>query len=350
MAFMISISPYQHVRRSTYQIMLLVLLCLIPGIFLQSYFFGLANLLQILLAGVVALLSEALILKLRQRPVLPTIKDGSALLTGVLIAISIPPLAPWWIAVIGTVFAVVFVKQLYGGLGQNIFNPAMAAYVLLLISFPVQMTSWIPVQALHPFVLTFMDQVSALFSGFTLDGYSVAQLSINIDGLTMATPLDTARNGLRSGETISEILSGRAYDASSWQAIQWVNLGFLAGGLILLYKRVIQWHIPIAFLAGISVFSLIAFTYNPDLNISPFFHLFSGATMLGAFFILTDPVSASTTVKGRLVYALLIALIVVIIRNIGGYPDAVAFAVLLGNMCVPFIDYYTQPKVYGRGR
>lgn len=350
MAFMNSTSPHQRARRSTYQIMLLLLLCLIPGVFLQSYFFGFANLLQIILAGVVALLSEALILKLRQRPVLPTIKDGSALVTGVLIAISIPPLAPWWITVIGTVFAIVFVKQLYGGLGQNIFNPAMAAYVLLLISFPVQMTTWIPVQSLHPFSLTLMDQISALLTGFTQDGYTVAQLSVSIDGLTMATPLDTARNALNGGATISEILSSREYGASSWQAIQWVNLGFLIGGLILLYQRVIQWYIPVAFLTGISVFSFIAFAYNPDLNISPLFHLFSGATMLGAFFILSDPVTASTTVKGRLFYALLIALIVVIIRNIGGYPDAVAFAVLLGNMCVPFIDYYTQPKVYGRGR
>ncbi|MCG6199899.1 electron transport complex subunit RsxD [Psychromonas antarctica] len=350
MAFISSSSPYQRVRRSTSEIMLLVLLCLIPGIFLQSYFFGLGNLLQILLASTVALLSETLILILRKRPILSTIKDGSALLTGVLIAIAIPPLAPWWIAVIGTVFAVIFVKQLYGGLGQNIFNPAMAAYVLLLISFPVQMTTWIPVQSLHPFSLTVMDQINALFTGFTLDGYSVAQISTSIDGLTMATPLDTARNALNSGKTISEIFNSPEYKASSWQAIEWVNLGFLIGGLILLYKRVILWYIPIAFLAGISIFSFIAFAYNPDLNISPLFHLFSGATMLGAFFILTDPVTASTTVKGRIFYGVLAALIVVVIRNIGGYPDALAFAVLLANMCVPFIDYYTQPKVYGRGR
>ncbi len=348
MAFMNSSSPHQRVRRSTSQIMLLVILCLIPGIFLQSYFFGFGNLLQIVLAGIVALISEGVILILRQRPIIHTLKDGSALLTAVLIAIAIPPLAPWWVVVIGTVFAVVFVKQLYGGLGQNIFNPAMAAYVLLLVSFPVQMTSWIPVQSLHPFSLTLMDQINALLTGFTLDGYSVKQLSISIDGLTMATPLDTARNALHAGNTISEIFDSPEYKASSWEAIQWVNLGFLLGGLVLLCKRVIQWYIPVSFLTGISVFSFIAFAYNPDLNISPLFHLFSGATMLGAFFILTDPVTASTTVKGRIFYALLIALIVVIIRNLGGYPDAVAFAVLLGNMCVPFIDYYTQPKVYGR--
>ena len=349
MAFINSSSPHQGVRLSTAQIMRMVILCLLPGIFLQSYFFGFGNLLQIILASMVALLSEAFVLKLRQRPILQTLKDGSALLTGILIAIAIPPLAPWWIAVIGTLFAIIFVKQLYGGLGQNLFNPAMAAYVLLLVSFPVQMTTWVPVQSLHPFSVTLSDQINALLTGFTLDGYSVKQLSISVDGLTMATPLDSARNALHSGQTMSEILNSTAYQLSSWQAIRWVNLAFLLGGVILLYKRIIQWYIPVSFLTAMVIFSATAFIYNPELNISPLYHLFSGATMLGAFFILTDPITASTTVKGRILYASLIALIVVVIRNIGGYPDAVAFAVLLGNMCVPLIDYYTQPKVYGRG-
>lgn len=347
MAFINASSPHQRTRRSTSQIMLWVMLCLIPGVAIQSYFFGFTNLLQILLAGLVALAAEAAILKLRKRPVVNTLKDGSALLTGILIAISIPPLAPWWIAVIGTLFAVIFVKQLYGGLGQNIFNPAMAAYVLLLISFPVQMTAWLPMLSLQPFELSILDQLNTLLTGQTLDGYSVAQLSISIDGLTMATPLDTVKNSLKSGFTTTEIFDGANFKASSAQAILWVNLGFLFGGVILLAKRIIQWMIPISFLAGMVIFSFIAFAYQPDLNGSPLFHLVSGATMLGAFFILTDPVSASTTVKGRIYYAFLIAFLVVLIRNVGGYPDAVAFAVLLGNMCVPLIDYYTQPKVYG---
>ena len=151
MAFISASSPHQRTRRSSSQIMVWVMLCLIPGVALQSYFFGFTNILQILLAGIVALGAEAAILKLRKRPIINTLKDGSALLTGILIAISIPPLAPWWVVVIGTLFAIVFVKQLYGGLGQNIFNPAMAAYVLLLISFPVQMTAWLPMYThLHP--------------------------------------------------------------------------------------------------------------------------------------------------------------------------------------------------------
>ncbi len=349
MAFINSSSPHQSVRLSTSQLMRMVILCLLPGIILQTYFFGFGTLLQIILAALVALLSEAFILKLRQRAVVHTLKDGSALLTGILIAIAIPPLAPWWIVVIGSVFAIIFVKQLYGGLGQNLFNPAMAAYVLLLVSFPVQMTTWMPVQSLQPFSVTLLDQINALFTGFTLDGYSVKQLSISIDGLTMATPLDSARNALNAGQTMEQILNSSAYQNSSWQAIRWVNIGFLLGGILLLYKRIIHWYIPVSFISAMIIFSAVAFIYNPELNISPLFHLFSGATMLGAFFILTDPVSAATTVKGRIIYGALIALLVVIIRNVGGYPDALAFAVLLGNMCVPLIDYYTQPKVYGRG-
>jgi len=347
MAYKNASSPHQKQPRTTTQVMLWVIICLIPGVLLQSYFFGSANLIQISLACIVALSSEAFILKLRNRPIANTLKDASAVLTAILIAIAIPPLAPWWIVVIGTAFAIIFVKQLYGGLGQNIFNPAMAAYVLLLISFPVQMTSWLPELSLQPFPLTFLDQISAIFTGFTLDGYSVEQLSISIDGFSMATPLNTARDALHSGFTISEMFNSQEFKTSSWQQINWINGAFLAGGIILLFKRIIQWYIPVSFLLGISVFSFITFAHNPDLYSSPLFHLFSGATMLGAFFILTDPVSASTTVKGRILFALLIAFIVVIIRNIGGYPDAVAFAVLLGNMCVPLIDYYTQPKVYG---
>tara|TARA_R110001583_G_scaffold49303_2_gene154311 strand:- start:3939 stop:4994 length:1056 start_codon:yes stop_codon:yes gene_type:complete len=347
MAFINASSPHQRTRRRSSQIMGWVMLCLIPGVALQTYFFGFSNILQILLAMFTALSAEALILKLRKRPISSTLKDGSALLTGILIAISIPPLAPWWIVVIGTVFAIIFVKQLYGGLGQNIFNPAMAAYVLLLISFPVQMTNWLPMISLQPFEISLLDQINTVLTGYTLDGYSVAQLSTSIDGLSMATPLDTLKNDLKAGFTTTEIFNSVDYKASSSQAILWVNLGFLFGGLILLAKRIILWTIPVSFLAGMALFSFIAFAYQPDLNGSPFFHLLSGATMLGAFFILTDPISASTTVKGRLLYGFLIAFIVVIIRNVGGYPDAVAFAVLLGNMCVPLIDYYTQPKVYG---
>ena len=348
MAFFSSTSPHQHTRRRTPEIMRMVIYALIPGIVVHSYFFGLAIYVQLALAIMTALIAEAAFIKLRKRPVINSLKDYTAVVTAVLLAVSIPSLAPWWVIVIGTVFSIIVVKHLYGGLGQNIFNPAMAGYVLLLISFPVQMTAWLPVESMQAFPTTFQDIVSLIFTGFSIDGYTVTQIKTSIDGYTIATPLETIRNALHSGETISETLKTSLFSADSLQGSQWVNLAFLMGGIALLQKNVIQWYIPISFLAGIIIFSLIPFASDPDIYSSPLYHLFSGATMIGAFFILTDPVTASTTVKGRIIYGLLCALLVIVIRNFGGYPDAVAFAVLLANMCVPLIDYYSKPKVYGR--
>jgi len=347
MAFINLSSPHQHIKRSTSQIMFLVVLCLVPAIILQTYFFGIGNLLQIILAVFTALVAEATILKLRNYPVINTLKDGSAILTAVLIAISIPSLAPWWVVTIGTLFAIIFVKQLYGGLGQNIFNPAMAAYVLLLVSFPVPMTSWNPTNHLLPFSVDIIDQIQLIFTGLTKTGHSLIQLAINVDGLTLATPLNTIQNGLHAGHTLTEIAKSPAGINNSAFPITLINIAYCLGGCFLLFKRVIHWHIPIAFLTGITLFSFISFAYDPHLIASPFFQLFSGATMIGAFFIVSDPVTASTTPKGRFFYATLIAFFVILIRNVGGYPDALAFAVLLGNMCVPLIDYYTKPPVYG---
>lgn len=350
MAFFNSSSPHQRIKRRTPEIMQMVIFALIPGILVHSYLFGLAIYMQLLLAIFTAVIAEIAVLMLRKRPILASIKDYSAVVTAILLAVSIPSLAPWWVIVIGTLFAIIIVKHLYGGLGQNIFNPAMAAYVLLLISFPVQMTAWLPIQSMQAFQVPFNDIVSLIFTGFNVDGYDVTQIRTAIDGVTLATPLETIRNAIHIGNTITETQTTPLFSADSLQGSQWVNLAFLAGGILLLKKRIIQWYIPVSFILGIIVFSFCAFASDPDLYLSPFYHLFSGATMLGAFFILTDPVTASTTVKGRLVYGLLCALLVVVIRNLGGYPDAVAFAVLLANMSVPLIDYHTKPKVYGRKR
>jgi electron transport complex protein RnfD len=348
MAFFNAASPHQRTRRRTPDIMKMVIYALVPGIIVHSYFFGLAIYVQLTLAIISGLIAEALFVGLRKRPIKNSLNDYTAVVTAVLLAISIPSLAPWWVIVIGTVFSIIVVKHLYGGLGQNIFNPAMAGYVLLLISFPVQMTAWLPIQSMQAFPVTFNDIIYLIFTGYSVDGYTVTQIKTSVDGFTMATPLETIRNALHAGQTISETLKTSLFSFQSLQGSQWVNLAFLAGGLVLLQRQVIQWYIPISFLIGITVFSFIPFASNPDLYASPFYQLFSGATMLGAFFILTDPVTASTTVKGRIVYGLLCALLVIVIRNWGGYPDAVAFAVLLANMCVPLIDYYSKPTVYGR--
>ncbi|WP_455915318.1 electron transport complex subunit RsxD [Pantoea agglomerans] len=348
MAFRIASSPYTHNRRSTSTIMLLVLLAALPGIAAQLYFFGWGNLIQVLIAAAAGVAAEAAILKMRKLPLSKTLGDNSALLTALLLGISIPPLAPWWLIVIGTVFAVVIAKQLYGGLGQNPFNPAMVGYVVLLISFPVQMTSWLPPDTLQSITPGFMDTLSMIFQGHTLAGHTMQQLQIGVDGISQATPLDTFKTGLRAGHSAEQLRAQPIYSGViaglGWQ---WVNVGYLVGGLFLLFTNSIRWHIPVSILLSLALFSFVGWFFSPDSLVSPMVHLFSGATMLGAFFIATDPVTASTTNKGRLVYGVLIGLLVWLIRSFGGYPDGVAFAVLLANITVPLIDYYTQPRVYG---
>jgi len=347
MAFRLVSSPHNHSGSSTSNLMRTVILATIPGIAAQWYFFGAGNLIHIVLACFTAIITEAVILKLRKQPILSRIQDNSALLTGLLIGISIPGFAPWWISVMGAVFAIGIAKQLYGGLGQNIFNPAMVAYVMLLVSFPLQMTTWPPVSEITGYELTLWDVFNVIFAGVTLDGHTAHQLMQNIDGITMATPLDTMKTGLAMGNTVGEIQAKEQFSWLSGLGWEWINLAFLAGGVYLLSKRAILWYIPAGLLGGLFIISFIGFLWEPDSVGSPIFHLFSGATMLGAFFIATDPVSASTTPKGRLIFGALIGVLVYIIRTWGGYPDAMAFAVLLANMCVPLIDYYTQPRVYG---
>jgi Na+-translocating ferredoxin:NAD+ oxidoreductase subunit D len=347
MSFKIASSPHQHNQRSTSQIMRMVALACLPGIVLQAVFFGYGVLVQLVLAIITAWASEALVLKLRGKSVLPRLKDHSALLTAVLLAVSIPPYAPWWLIIIGTAFAIIMVKQLYGGLGNNLFNPAMAAYVLLLVSFPLQMTQWLPPLSLQNVELTPFDAVCAVVKQYSCSGFSLPQLQTSIDGVTMATPLDTLRTDLSRGLTLSESLQSPVFFAFAGTGWLWVNLAYLLGGLSLIQQKIISWRIPTALLCSLFALTTIASLISPDTLAGPMFHLFSGGTMLAAFFIATDPVSASTTDKGRLIYAALIGLLVFLIRNFGGYPDAYAFAILLANMAVPLIDYYTRPRTYG---
>ncbi len=346
MAFRLASSPHNHSGANTSRLMMTVILATIPGILAQWYFFGAGNIIHIILAGTTAVITEAIFLRIRKMPVTKRVKDNSALLTGILIGIAVPGLAPWWISVLGAFFAIAIAKQLYGGLGQNLFNPAMVAYVVLLISFPLQMTTWPPLSQLTGGDLNALDALSAIFTGVSVDGLTPHQL-IQVDGITMATPLDTLKTGLTLGKTAEEILQQAQFSWLSGLGWEWINIAFLLGGIFLLKKRAILWYIPAGLLGSLFVISLIGYLWHPDGVGSPIFHLFSGATMLGAFFIATDPVSAATTPKGRIIYGALIGLIVYVIRSWGGYPDAIAFAVLLANMCVPLIDYYTQPRVYG---
>jgi electron transport complex protein RnfD len=331
-------SPHLPGTGSVPLMMRQVLLALLPGIACAAWFFGWGILINILLAGSAALAAEAGMLALRRRPVADTLLDGSALLTGVLLALALPPLTPWWIPVIGSLFAIVIAKQLYGGLGYNPFNPAMIGYVVLLISFPLELTLWsAPGQS-----LPLADTLALVFSGTTPAG-------LPLDAITSATPMDTIKTRLGLSETLSEIRTGPLFGSFAGAGWEWINLAFLLGGLWLLKLRVIQWHIPAGMLGGLAVSALLFYAINPDFYSSPLFHLFSGAAMLGAFFIATDPISASTTPRGRLYYGAGIGLLTYVIRTWGGYPDGVAFAVLLMNMAAPTIDYYTRPRVFGHG-
>lgn len=350
MKFRLASSPHQHIKRDTGQVMRLVMLAMLPGILLQTWFFGWGTIIQIVIAVITAVVTEAIILELRKRDFERALKDYSAVLTAMLLAVSIPPFAPWWVIVIGTFFAIAIVKQLYGGLGFNLFNPAMAAYVMLLISFPVQMTQWLPPTALAQYSHDFMDALYAIFTGYSVEGFSLAQLKTDIDGVTMATPLDTVKTSLSEGLTYTESIELRIFDSvvpGLGVASSWISIGYLLGGLYLIKQKVINWHIPASMLAALFFCSLIMSLVDSDLYPSSVFHLLNGSIIIGAFFIATDPVSASTTNKGRLIFGAAIGIWVYLIRAWGGYPDAVAFAVLTMNMAVPLIDYYTRPRTYG---
>jgi len=354
MAFMNITSPHAHGGNSTSRIMLLVILATVPGIMALTYFFGWGNLINIALAAFTALVCEALILKVRKRPISFFLKDNSALLTAVLLGIALPPFAPWWVTVVAVSFAMIFAKHLYGGLGNNPFNPAMVGYALVLISFPVQMTTtWaMPFFLTDGQVLSFSDTLSVIFSG---SSPLVAGLS---DAFSGATPLDTYKH-LAKNETALEILQGPLFasdvsgaasggSASNWFAGGWefVNIAFLIGGLALLALRIFTWHIPFSLLAALGTCSML-FGWDADLYVPWSLHIFTGATMLGAFFIATDPVTASTTPLGKIIYGAGIGILIFVIRTWGAYPDAVAFAVLLMNFAAPMIDTYTQPRTYG---
>jgi len=325
-------------------IMVRVALALVPGIAALVWFFGPGVIVNIVLAVVVGLAGEAMMLKLRNRPLAPFISDGSAVITAMLLAVSIPPLSPWWMTLLGVLFAIVIGKQLFGGLGYNPFNPAMLGYAMLLISFPREMTSWLPPLSLNEHPLGWVDTLRAIFTGALPGGLS-------FDAVSMATPLDTLKTQLKLQHSVGQIIGGGSLfglvGGKGWEA---VNLAFLAGGVWMIYKRIISWHIPAAMLGTLAVTALIFYIVNPAHYVSPLFHLFGGAAMLGAFFIATDPVTAATTPRGRLLYGAGIGLLTYIIRTWGGYPDGVAFAVLLMNIAAPTIDYYTQPRVFGHGK
>jgi electron transport complex protein RnfD len=323
-------SPHAKGPSRTQRVMLLVLAATLPGVVVLTWLYGAGTLINLAWACIAALGFEAAILRLRQRPVGFFLRDGSVLVTAVLLALALPPYSPWWLTLIATGCAVVFGKQLYGGLGQNPFNPAMIGYVVVLISFPVEMTTW-PVP--H----------SVGLSAGLQHILGIASLP---DGWTQATALDVLK--VNKSLTVDELWSNPAFGHFGGIGSEVVNLAFLAGGLFLLHKRLFSWHAPVGMLAAMVLMSLVFWNGSgSDSNGSPLFHLLSGATMLGAFFIVTDPVSSATSPRGRLIFGAGVGILVYVIRAWGGYPDGVAFGVLLMNLAAPTIDYYTRPRTYG---
>ncbi|HEY5603606.1 MAG TPA: electron transport complex subunit RsxD [Gammaproteobacteria bacterium] len=339
-----STSPHVHGDTTVRKMMVRVLLALLPAMVAYCWYFGWGLLINITIAVATALGCEYLMLKLRQRPVNPFLSDGSVVVTAVLLAFCLPPLAPWWLIILGTGFAVVIAKHLYGGLGYNPFNPAMAGYVVLLISFPKEMTVWLPPFILSELNFSLIDTLNAVFIGVYPAGFT-------LDALTAATPLDLVKTQLSIDVTIAETKNAYAifgdFGGLGWE---WIGNWVFLGGVWLIYKKVISWHIPVAVLASLFTIALVFYLKDADHYASPMFHVFSGAAMLGAFFIATDPVSAATTPMGRIVYGIGIGILTYVIRVWGGYPDGIGFAVLLMNLAAPTIDYYTQPRVYGHKR
>lgn len=331
-------SPFVTPSASTNRMMLLVIVALLPGTLIYAAFFGPGVLVNIAFASVLAIAFEAAVLLMRKRPLKPYLGDWSALVTAWLFALSIPMHSPWWLIATGIGFAMLAGKHLYGGLGFNPFNPAMIGFVVVLIAFPKEMTVWFAPEVLADKTLGWSDSLAYLF------GLSDAT---RWDALTSATPLDHYKTSLSMDMTISEIRQSPLYGDFGGVGWEWVANGWLIGGLFLLLTGTIRWHIPVAMIGSLLAIATLFWMIDPDSTASPAFHLFSGGVMLGAFFIATDPVTAATTPRGRLVYGALIGLLIYIIRSWGSFPDGVAFAVLLANMATPLIDYYTQPRVYG---
>ena len=324
-------SPHATGNQRTQRVMLQVLLATVPAVLVLTWLFGIGTLVNLLWTSLVALGCEAAILAIRKRPIAFYLKDGSALVTAVLLALALPPYAPWWLTLIAVGFAIIFGKQLYGGLGQNPFNPAMLGYVVVLISFPLPMTTWPAPHSVG--MLAGIEHI-----------WGLASLP---DGWSQATALDSLK--LNKSLTVDELWAQNpAFGRFGGQGVEWVNLAFLLGGLYLLKQKLISWHAPVGMLAALAVMSLLFWNGSgSDSNGSPLFHLLTGATMLGAFFIVTDPVSGATSQLGRIIFGAGVGVLVYIIRTWGGYPDGMAFAVLLMNLTAPTIDYYSRPRTYG---
>jgi len=321
------ISPSPHVYEDTTvkRLMFDVVIALLPALAFSVYFFGMGAIIVTLTAVVSCLAFEWLIQKyiLKQEP---TISDGSALVTGILLAFNVPTNLPIWIIIIGSLVAIGVGKMSFGGLGNNPFNPALVGRVFLLISFPVQMTSW-PIP-----------------TGFS-NSYT--------DAVTGATPLGVMKEGLSAGKPVSEIMGNIPSHMELFYGHMGGSMGEIAALALLLglgymlFRKVIKIHIPLSIFLTIGVFTGILWLVNPQSNADPMFHLLTGGVMLGAIFMATDYVTSPMSVKGMWIYGIGIGIITVSIRVFGAYPEGISFAILIMNAFVPLINMYVKPNRFG---
>ncbi|MDR9754554.1 RnfABCDGE type electron transport complex subunit D [Pseudomonas sp. SZMC_28357] len=322
--------PLEPVDERLQQAMKMVLLATLPGSLAMLWVFGWGVLLNLALAAITALSVEAWVLRLRGRALRAALSDGSALVTATLLALAMPPYCPWWLTVSACAAAMLFGKHLFGGVGQNPFNPAMLGYALVLVAFPSLMTHWPVVHG--------VDLSAGLAQIF---GW---QSSAAPDAWAQATALDSLR--VNKSLTMDELFANNpGFGRFGGHGVEWINLGFLLGGIFLLQRKVFTWHAPVGVLGGLFIISLLCWNGSgSDSHGSPLFHLLSGATMLGAFFIATEPVSGAKNPLARLWFGVAMGVLIYLIRTWGGYPDGVAFAVLLMNLCVPALDRFAERR------
>ncbi len=321
----ISASPHVHSDRTSKKVMYDVVIALIPAFLVSLYVFGFSAFIVTAVAVISCLLFEYVIQKyLMKTPT--TIGDGSALLTGILLAFNLPAGLPIWMIIVGSLVAIGVAKLSFGGLGFNIFNPALVGRVFLLVSFPVQMTMW----------------PTAVENNTTL-----------ADAVTGATPLGMIKEGLMFGDTMTSISANLPSNLDMFLGLSGGSIGemsalaLLLGGIYLLVRKVITWHIPITILATMAVMTGIFWVIDPESYASPLIHILSGGALLGAFFMATDMVTSPMTKKGMIIFAIGIAVITVVIRLFGAYPEGVSFGIIIMNAFVPLINTYFKPRRFG---
>ena len=322
--FIVSPSPHAHTDQTVPKLMYGVIISLLPALAVSVWFFGIGMIIVSTVSIASCILFEYLIQRYMMK-VKPTHLDGSALLTGLLLAFCLPANLPIWIVMIGALAAVGIGKMTFGGLGNNIFNPALVGRVFLFISFPVAMTAW----------------------------PEVGQWMQYTDAVTGATPLGMMKEGLAFntvGEIMPEmpsflhLLTGKMMGSSGEVSA----LALLVGMLYMLYRKIISWHIPVSILLTVFVFAGILWLANPDRFADPLFHLLSGGLMLGAIFMATDYVTSPMTGKGMLIYGIGIGVVTVLIRTFGAYPEGVQFAILIFNGFTPLINKFVKPRRFGK--